>query len=100
MQEGPESEKEQIEAAAKQAGIIVTVCWPYELMSKEENDRLGDQAKFEISTRCKAHLNDADIVIALLHGSQVDDGTAWEIASALFLASNFDLCLEESKPTI
>jgi nucleoside 2-deoxyribosyltransferase len=25
------------------------------------------------------HLDDADLVIALLDGSQVDDGTAWEI---------------------
>ncbi len=25
------------------------------------------------------HLEDADIVIALLDGPQVDDGTAWEI---------------------
>jgi hypothetical protein len=35
---------------------------------------LGEEAKFEIFSRCKSHLDDADIVIALLHGSQVDDG--------------------------
>jgi nucleoside 2-deoxyribosyltransferase len=34
---------------------------------------------FEIFSRCKSHLDDADIMIALLDGSLVDDGTAWEI---------------------
>jgi nucleoside 2-deoxyribosyltransferase len=36
-------------------------------------------AKVEIFSRCKSHLDDADIVIALLDGSQVDDETAWEV---------------------
>lgn len=35
--------------------------------------------KSEIFSRCKSHLDDADMVIALLDGPQVDDGTAWEI---------------------
>jgi nucleoside 2-deoxyribosyltransferase len=35
--------------------------------------------KLEFFSRCKSHLDDADRVIALLDGSQVDDGTAWEI---------------------
>jgi nucleoside 2-deoxyribosyltransferase len=30
-------------------------------------------------SRCKFHLDDADLLIALLDGPQVDDGTAWEI---------------------
>jgi nucleoside 2-deoxyribosyltransferase len=42
-------------------------------------DRLGDRAKEEIFSRCKHHLDNADMVIALLDGPQVDDGTAWEI---------------------
>ncbi|MGO9019769.1 MAG: nucleoside 2-deoxyribosyltransferase [Syntrophobacteraceae bacterium] len=36
-------------------------------------------AKLEIFSRCKSHLDDADLMIALLDGSQVDDGAAWEI---------------------
>jgi nucleoside 2-deoxyribosyltransferase len=44
-----------------------------------EKSTSGEKAKFEIFSRCKSHLDDADIVIALLDGSQVDDGTAWEI---------------------
>ncbi|MGO9019167.1 MAG: nucleoside 2-deoxyribosyltransferase [Syntrophobacteraceae bacterium] len=42
-------------------------------------DHLGPKAKFEIFSRCKSHLDGADLVIALIDGSQVDDGTAWEI---------------------
>ena len=40
---------------------------------------MGSKAKYEIFSRCKSHLDDADIMIALLDGAQVDDGTAWEI---------------------
>jgi nucleoside 2-deoxyribosyltransferase len=36
-------------------------------------------AKHEIFSRCKSNLDDADMLIALLDGPQVDDGTAWEI---------------------
>jgi nucleoside 2-deoxyribosyltransferase len=45
----------------------------------EEIDSLGAGAKAEIFSRCKAHLDDADMVIAVLDGPQTDDGTAWEI---------------------
>ena len=41
--------------------------------------RLGDSAKQEIFDHCKSNLDRADLLIALLDGSQVDDGTAWEI---------------------
>ena len=53
------------------AALVSFVFW--------RNQRLGEKAKFEIFSRCKSHLDDADIVIALLDGSQVDDGTSWEI---------------------
>jgi nucleoside 2-deoxyribosyltransferase len=48
-------------------------------MTQSEIERLREKAKHEIFSRCKSHLDDADIVIALLDGPQVDDGTAWEI---------------------
>jgi nucleoside 2-deoxyribosyltransferase len=53
--------------------------FPYDLITQQEIDSLGAKAKLEIFSRCKSHLEDADMVIALLDGSQVDDGTAWEI---------------------
>jgi len=36
-------------------------------------------AKFKIFSRCKFHLDDTNLLIALLYNPQVDDGTAWEI---------------------
>ncbi len=44
-----------------------------------KNQRLGAKAKLEIFYRCKSHLDTADILIAVFHGPQVDDSTAWEI---------------------
>ncbi|MCP4715095.1 MAG: nucleoside 2-deoxyribosyltransferase [Deltaproteobacteria bacterium] len=55
------------------------VIWPYELVSEEEIAVWGERAKHEIFLRCKTHLDDSDCVVALLDGTQVDDGTAWEI---------------------
>jgi nucleoside 2-deoxyribosyltransferase len=48
------------------------------MIAQDEIERPGAKAKHELFSRCKSHLDDADIVIALLDGSQVDDGTAWE----------------------
>ena len=71
--------KGQILATTKQAGIAITVCLPYDLIIEEEINSLGEKAKFEIFSRCRSNLEDSDILIALLDGTQVDDGTAWEI---------------------
>ena len=60
------------------AALVSFVFW--------RNQRLGEKAKFEIFSRCKFHLDDAGLVIALLDGSQVDDGTAWEVG--YFFAGN------------
>jgi len=43
------------------------------LITLEGIDHLGKHTKVEIFSRCKTHLDDADIVIALLDGPQVDD---------------------------
>jgi nucleoside 2-deoxyribosyltransferase len=59
--------------------VSAEIIFPYDLITQEEIDLLGAKANLEIFSRCKSHLDDADIVIALLDGSQVDDGTAWEI---------------------
>ena len=71
--------KKEIEELAASAGKPLKVIWPYELLSQYEIDRLREKAKLEIFSRCKLHLDDAEIVIALLDGAQVDDGTALEI---------------------
>lgn len=70
---------QKIEALARDRGVKVNVIFPYDLITAEEIKRLGDKAKLEIFNRCRSHLHDADMVIALLDGTQVDDGTAWEV---------------------
>ena len=71
--------KKEIESLAASRGYQVNVIWPYELITQPEIESLGNRAKLEIFTRCKSHLDSADMVIAVLDGPQVDDGTAWEI---------------------
>ena len=61
--------KGQIENLAAELGRTVQVVWPYELITQEEIDALGTAAKHEIFSRCKSHLGDTNLVIALLDGS-------------------------------
>ena len=71
--------KERIEESGRAKGKKVEVVWPYELISRSDIESLGDSAKQEVFHRCKSNLDRADLLIALLDGSQVDDGTAWEV---------------------
>ncbi|MDR3554971.1 MAG: nucleoside 2-deoxyribosyltransferase [Syntrophobacteraceae bacterium] len=71
--------KNDLEILTASRNCPVNVIWPYELITPAEIDSLGKQARQEIFSRCKSHLDDADVLIALLDGPQVDDGTAWEI---------------------
>ncbi|NCA72661.1 MAG: nucleoside 2-deoxyribosyltransferase [Sphingobacteriia bacterium] len=64
---------------ASRRGEPVEILWPYELITPEEIVALGAGARTEIFRRCKLGLDGADLLIALLDGTQVDDGTAWEI---------------------
>ena len=48
-------------------------------ISPEELKKWGDNAKHEIFALCEKHLKDTDVLIALLDGPLVDDGTSWEI---------------------
>ena len=57
----------------------VEVYWPHDLFSSQEIADWGDRAKHEIFERCREYLDKSDAVVALLDGTQVDDGTAWEI---------------------
>jgi len=71
--------KLRIEALLKRRGIEAKVIWPYELLTEEEIHVLGHRAKEKIFTLCRRELLRADMLVALLDGPQVDDGTAWEI---------------------
>ncbi len=71
--------KRRIEDLAAKAERNVEVVWPYDLIGREELAACGDRAREEIFRRCSVSLEEADAVIALLDGTQVDDGTAWEI---------------------
>jgi nucleoside 2-deoxyribosyltransferase len=50
----------------------VRIIWPHELSSC----RAGPQQIFEANLQA---LEDADLMVAILDGPQVDDGTAWEV---------------------
>jgi nucleoside 2-deoxyribosyltransferase len=71
--------KTRIEALGRERNRDLRVIWPYELVTREEAEALGEKSKFEIFFRCRSELERAGIVIAVLDGPQVDDGTAWEI---------------------
>jgi nucleoside 2-deoxyribosyltransferase len=68
-----------IKARIESLSEEISVLWPYELITREDKESLGNAAKLEIFERCRSHLEDSDLLIAVLDGSQVDDGTAWEI---------------------
>jgi nucleoside 2-deoxyribosyltransferase len=68
-----------IRARIEGFGDEINVLWPYELITQEDKESLGTMAKQEIFQRCKSHLEDSDMLIAVLDGPQVDDGTSWEI---------------------
>lgn len=71
--------KQQLLSMAERHDIPLNVIWPYELITQDEIDALGCDARQEIFWRCKAGLDQCDTVVALLDGCQVDDGTAWEV---------------------
>lgn len=58
------------------------VLWPYEIFDQEELKSWGAEAAQSIMAGCRDALDGCDIVVALLDGTQVDDGTAWEIGYA------------------
>ena len=59
-----------------------TVVWPGELFSDDDVERWGDDAPRRIMETDRDALLSCEIVVALLDGAQVDDGTAWEIGFA------------------
>jgi nucleoside 2-deoxyribosyltransferase len=71
--------REHVIQLVKSKGREADIVWPYEVITKDEIDSLGAKAIHEIFTRNKSHIDNTDILIAILDGVQVDDGTAWEI---------------------
>ncbi len=51
----------EIDTLAAERGIKISVIFPYDLITQEEIERLGAKAKLEFFSRCKSHLDDADL---------------------------------------
>lgn len=76
--------KKKIEESIKTQGHVAKVIWPYELLPGEVETNEVGKGQLIFKT-CLDALTSADVVIALLDGVQVDDGTAWEIGYAYAL---------------
>ena len=59
-----------------------TVIWPGDLLTEAQVTDAGPQAPRLIFTACRGALDGCTCMVALLDGTQVDDGTAWEIGYA------------------
>jgi len=69
--------KARIEAETK-----YDVIWPFELFDQTEILTWGDAAPLRVMETCRDAINLCGLMVALLDGPQVDDGTAWEIGYA------------------
>ena len=58
------------------------VIWPFELFCPDEVAEWGETAPRRIMLEDSQAILSCDVVVALLDGPQVDDGTAWEIGFA------------------
>lgn len=71
--------KSNLQSKLTATGQSVKVVWTF-----EETPKLGQRAdylsaKTEIFEICVDELNKSELIVAVLDGPQVDDGTAWEI---------------------
>ena len=57
----------------------VVISWPYEQIKKELSEHPSSLMSKVILDVCVRELESADVLVAVLDGAQVDDGTAWEI---------------------
>jgi nucleoside 2-deoxyribosyltransferase len=60
----------------------VAASWPGDFFVDDDLETMGAKAKEHIFRGCVVGLEGCDLVAAVLDGSQVDDGTAWEIGYA------------------
>jgi nucleoside 2-deoxyribosyltransferase len=78
--EAEQSFHRMISARLREAGH--EVIWPWELFDERQMDKAGPHAPALLFKSCRDALEGCDCVVALLDGSQVDDGTAWEMGYA------------------
>lgn len=57
------------------------ICWPGDFFKNEDFSKF-ENMKAEIFNKCSSELLNCDLIIAVLDGCQVDDGTAWEVGFA------------------
>ena len=60
----------------------VSPLWPGDLFVNDDLAGLGPAAKEHIFQGCLTALTGCDLVVAVLDGPSVDDGTAWEVGHA------------------
>jgi nucleoside 2-deoxyribosyltransferase len=70
----------ELSARLREAGHEVV--WPGDLLTEAQIEAAGPYAPQRIYTACRDALDSCNCVVALLDGTQVDDGTAWEIGYA------------------
>ena len=58
------------------------VIWPGDLLTEKQIDEAGPHAPSLIFNACRDAIDRCNCVVALIDGTQVDDGTAWEIGYA------------------
>ncbi|WP_027184824.1 nucleoside 2-deoxyribosyltransferase [Desulfovibrio inopinatus] len=72
--------KKNLETLFTDLDLPWRVVWPFELFPPHVLEALADEEKkHHIWQGCIDSLRSADMVIALLDGTQVDDGTAFEV---------------------
>ena len=71
--------KQEIEAIDVDGRQPFEVLWPFEtIAARIEADPAADVVAVVLEV-CTEQLAQADLLVAVLDGSQVDDGTAWEV---------------------
>ncbi|KHK03186.1 nucleoside 2-deoxyribosyltransferase [Desulfovibrio sp. TomC] len=60
----------------------VAPLWPGDLFVNDDLAGMGHTAKSHIFRGCLSALDGCDLVVAVLDGPAVDDGTAWEVGYA------------------
>jgi len=58
------------------------VIWPFELFPPGRIEAWGQDAPRKVMEHCRDAMAACSLVVALLDGPQVDDGTAWEVGFA------------------
>ena len=66
----------------KLSAADIRVLWPGEFFTQQEIESWGEDAPRKIMERDRSAIDSSDFLVALLDGTQVDDGTAWEIGYA------------------